>query len=211
MGNLKENIYEIYAVAVYQSGSFSSEVAKVTVGAPPISISMTQRDNRSPGAFTVTCTPYSGTPGAVNDVDFYVNGSYWGYDYTAPYSRTFGNLKADAYSVQAKVNYTNGDSFFSSAISILVKAPNVRLKLHAKNRRQSKSIRAGAVVQPTSPGDVNYVKFYLNRYYYGSDSSSPYNFRFSRLTGRKYRVTAVAILSNGDEVQKTSKVIRFRR
>lgn len=75
MENLNENIYEIYAVAVYQSGSFSSEVAKVTVGAPPISISMTQRDNRSPGAFTVTCTPYSGTPGAVNDVNFYVNGS----------------------------------------------------------------------------------------------------------------------------------------
>lgn len=209
--NLRQNVYQIHVVATYPNEDVSSAVSAITVGAPPVELVARSVDGRSPGEFTVECGAYSGSPGAVDYVEFRLNGSWHSQDDTYPFTATFEDLTTNLYGAEAIVHYRNGDSFGSNQVSVRVTPPKVTVLAQKKTKGRVCSILARAKVNPTAPGDVERVTFYLNGSYMDSDNSAPFAMRFSNLTGRKYRVSVEVELSNGETLSANSKVVRFKR
>ncbi len=209
LSDLRQNTYEIYARAEYNSGNFESPPLAFSVGVPPILLEVTSADTQSPGNTVLNCVPYQGSGGAVDSVVFYRNERFGNSDRTAPYVGTFNNLVSDVSQYVAEVRYRNNDTFRSNVLQLTVTPPPVALKV--KSKANSRSIIATASVNSAAPGDVDSVRFSLSDGTTITDGTFPYSARFRRLEGRKYRVAITVDLDNGEDVKATSKVLRFRR
>jgi Bacterial Ig domain len=210
LNDLRQNAYEITARAEYTGGNFDSTPLSFTVGAPSVTLAITALDPLSPGSVSAACVPYQSSGGAVDSVAFYLNGRFVSRDRTVPYTATAIKLVSNIYQITARADYRNNDTFESNAVSFGITPPATSVKVKP-SKGGNRSIIATGIVNPAAPGDVDYVQFRLSTGATITDSTAPYKVRFRNLTGRKYRVSVVVDLDNGEDLKATSKVVRFRK
>jgi hypothetical protein len=125
--NVAAGSYGLTAVATDNLGkSTTSGTVNITVGIrPPLLVSLTapaQGDAfTAPAAITITATA-SEVGGTVSQVQFFANSTLIGARSTSPYTITWSNVSAGAYSLTAVAIDGTGASSTSSAVNITVNA-----------------------------------------------------------------------------------------
>ena len=119
--------------------------------------------------------------GTVTMVEFLANGTVIGSDTSAPYSFTWNNVAAGAYSLTARATDNDGAATTSTAASVTVNPPaNVPPTVALTGPPDGATFTAPASITlaataADSDGTVTMVQFLANGTVIGSDTSPPYS------------------------------------
>jgi hypothetical protein len=132
--NVQPGTYTLSTVATDNAGvSTTSALINITVSTPPNvlpDINLTGPANNAafaPDAPIVITANASDSDGTVTRVDFFANGGYIGFDETSPYSMTWQTNITGTYVITADATDDDGAVKTSTAVTIVVQAPEAHL------------------------------------------------------------------------------------
>ncbi len=154
----------------------------------------------TPGDITINATA-SDQGGNVTSVAFFANGQPISTDTSSPYTATWSNVPAGAYTLTAVATDNDGAMTTSSAVHVTV-AANAPPVVAIASPADGASFTSPATVVVTatasdSDGTVASVAFYANGTLIGSDTSSPFSVTWSNVPAGAYSLTAVATDNQG--------------
>ena len=154
----------------------------------------------TPGNITINATA-SDDDGTVASVAFYASGSLIGTATTSPYSVTWSNVAAGAYTLTAIATDNQGATTTSAGVDVTV-APNSPPTVSITSPAGGASFIAPATVSVTanaadSDGTVASVAFFANGTAIGTDTAAPYTATFANVAAGTYTLTAVATDNQG--------------
>lgn len=135
--------------------------------------------------------------GTIAKVDFY-NGETWlGSDSTAPYSYTWDDVAAGAYTITAKATDNQGLTASASVTITVNPAGNIPPTVSITSPTNGQNFTAPATVfieanAIDNDGSIRKVDFYNGSTWLGSDTNAPYTFSWSNVPAGTYALTAVA-------------------
>jgi hypothetical protein len=206
--------HTLKAVAHDDDGaSTTSAGVGITVGSnqpPTVSLtSPTQNASFSaPASITMTASA-SDMDGTISKVEFYAGSTRVGSDTSSPYSITWSNAPAGAYTLSAKAWDNSGASMISAGVNISIgstnKAPTVSLTAPAAGA----TFTAGTTITVTanasdSDGTVAWVEFYAGSTLIGSDPTNGYSATWSNVPAGSYTLKAVARDNSGATATSSS-------
>jgi chitinase len=175
---------------------------------PPPTTSITSPANNAiftaPASITINANASDTAPGTVSSVAFYNGSTLLGTDTSSPYSFTWTNVAAGAYTLTTKATDNQGGVGTSSAITITVSnpsnpAPTTSITSPANNATFTApaTISIAANAADTAPGTVSKVDFYNGTTLLGTDTSSPYTFSWTNVAAGTYTLTTKATDDQG--------------
>ena len=140
--------------------------------------------------------------GSVTKVEFYQGSTKLGEDTSSPYSYTWNSVAAGSYSITAKATDNGGLSTTSTAVSIVVSAPNQAPNVSITSPANGSAFAAGnnitiSATAVDSDGSVTKVEFYQGSTKLGEDTSSPYSYTWNSVAAGSYSITAKATDNGG--------------
>lgn len=194
-------------VRVYSSALTAAELAALVgtavPGNQPPSVSLSSPANGATysAASTIPLSATASDPdGAIARVDFYAGTTLIGTDTTNPYSASWANVAAGAYTLKAVAWDAAGASATSATRSITVSSsatgnqpPSVSLTSPASGAifTAPASITLSANASDVD-GTITRVDFYAGSTLLGTDTSTPYGLTWTTVVAGSYALTAVA-------------------
>jgi len=214
--NVPAGSYTFSAVAHDNGGAATtSDARSVTVNSTannPPTVSLTSPPDAAgftaPASITISADA-ADSDGSIVRVDFYAGSTLIGTSSTAPYSITWSNVAAGAYSLTAVATDNSGASTTSPARSTSVNArPTVALTAPANGA--TFQAPASIVVSATASdadGTVTQVTFSAGTTVIGTDTTSPYSVTWTNVPEGTYVLKAVATDNRGATRASTTRSI----
>ena len=163
----------------------------------------------APASVSITATA-GDTDGTVSLVEFFQGTTKLGEDTTAPYSFTWSNVAAGAYTLTARATDNSGGITTSAVVGITVNPPvNTPPTVNITAPADSASFTAPATVSITasasdSGGTITLVEFFQGTTKLGQDTTAPYSFSWTNVAVGSYTVTARATDNGGAATTSTA-------
>jgi regulation of enolase protein 1 (concanavalin A-like superfamily) len=209
---MASTVYVGLAVTSHNTGLTSTATfTGVTAGQPnatnkPPTVTLSSPASGStftaPAAISLAATA-SDTDGTIAKVDFYNGAQLLASDTTSPYSATWSNVAAGAYSITAVATDNTGATATSAASTVTVgSAANVAPSVSITSPTSGATFTAPANITiaasaTDSDGSVARVEFYQGSTLIASDTTSPYSATWSNAPAGTYSLTARAFDNNG--------------
>jgi regulation of enolase protein 1 (concanavalin A-like superfamily) len=182
------------------------QAPEVSISAPSSGMTLT-----APATITVSATA-SDADGTVERVDFYHGSTFIGSDTTSPYSVTWSNIPAGAYSLTARARDDDGMTATSAAVTVTANAPNqppsVSLTAPANGATFTAPGTITVAAAASDPdGTVARVDFYRGSTLIGTDASSPYSVTSGSVPAGTYSLTARATDNDGTTTVSVARSI----
>ena len=201
--NVQAGAYTLTAKATDNaSAATTSTAVNVTVSNPnnPPTVTITNPTNNSSftaGSDIVLTANASDSDGTINKVEFFNGSTKLGEDLTSPYSFTWSNVQAGAYTLTAKATDNASAATTSTAVNVTVSNPNNPPTVTITNPTNNSSFTAGSDIVLTanasdSDGTISKVEFFSGSTKLGEDLISPYSFTWSNVQAGAYTLTAKA-------------------
>ena len=181
------------------TGVFDNVLVTTPTANQPPTVSLTANGTTFPAPASIGLTATaSDADGTIAGVDFYSGTTLIGSDTTSPYTFTWSNVPAGAYSLTAVARDNGGATTTSSARSVTVTAPTNQIPTASLTAPVNGApFTAPAMVQVSATagdadGTVTVVEFYAGSTLVGSDTTSPYSVTWSNVSAGTYSLTAVA-------------------
>jgi RHS repeat-associated protein len=173
----------------------SAAVAISVNAAPTVSITAPAANAVFNALASITVTASAAdTDGTVSQVQFFANGNPIGTAISAPFTISWTNVAAGAYSLTAIATDNSGATTTSATVAISVNAaPTVSITAPAANAifaaPASITVTASAA---DSDGTVTKVDFYQGAALIGTATASPYAIQWANVAAGAYTLTAIA-------------------
>jgi chitinase len=140
--------------------------------------------------------------GTISKVEFYRGTTLLNTDNAAPYSFIWTNVTAGTYSLTAKAYDNLGAVTTSTAVTIVVTAPNVApsVSLTSPTANASFATPASVTINATATdadGTISKVEFYNGTTLLNTDNAAPYSFIWANMAAGTYSLTAKAYDNSG--------------
>lgn len=144
----------------------------------------------------------SDSDGSISLVEFLQNGNVIGTTNASPYSMTWSNVAAGAYTLVARATDNRSAVSTSSPINIMVTPPNVPPVVALVAPSTGSAFAAPATISlaataTDSDGTVAKVDFFEGATLIGTDSTAPYTLNWSNVAAGTYSLSARATDSSG--------------
>ncbi|MFL5729663.1 MAG: Ig-like domain-containing protein [Cytophagaceae bacterium] len=155
----------------------------------------------APASVTISASA-ADADGTVSNVQFFNGTTLLGSDATSPYSFAWTNVAAGTYTITAKATDNSAAVTTSTAVTIVVSAPNTPPTVSITSPANNASFTAPATISIAATaadanGTVSSVQFFSGTTLLGSDATSPYTFSWTNAAAGTYSLTAKATDNNG--------------
>ncbi len=135
--------------------------------------------------------------GSIAKVEYYNGTTFIGTGTGSGYALSWSNVSAGNYSITAKATDNEGALTVSSAVNVVVNAPNqmpiVSITSPLNGAKFTAPASAAINANATDPdGSISKVDFYQGATFLGSDNSNPYSYTWTGVAEGSYSLTAVA-------------------
>jgi chitinase len=183
--------------------SFQTIFSTVVNAVPSVSITSPTNNAAfaAPASVTINATA-ADADGTIAKVEFYNGTTLLNSDNAAPYSFTWASVAGGTYSLTAKAYDNLGAVTTSTAVTIVVTAPNVAPSVSITSPVTNASFAAPASVTinataADADGTVTKVDFYNGTTLLNSDNAAPYSFTWASVAAGTYSLTAKATDNSG--------------
>jgi hypothetical protein len=151
----------------------------------------------SPASVTITANA-NDADGAISKVEFYNGGTLLTSDATAPYSYSWTNVGAGAYTITAKAYDNVSGVTTSAAVSIQVNTPANQIptvSITAPSNNAVYTSPASVTITANAndaDGAISKVEFYNGGTLLNSDNTAPYSYAWTNIAAGTYMITAKA-------------------
>jgi len=197
LNDVPAGVYSVTAVVTDQTGNTATSAPVTVVADVPPAIDLVAPANNTvqtaPASFILTADAASQI-GSIAEVEFYNGATLLATVTAAPYTYTWNNVPAGAYSLTAKATDNYGITNTSTAITVISnQAPTVNLTGPANNTVATAPGNFTLTAEATdSDGTIAKVDFYADGTLIGTATSAPYTIDWSNVPAGSYTLTAVA-------------------
>jgi len=162
----------------YGYGRINADLAVATADGTPPSVSITSPASGATVSGSVTFSATASDAGGVQKVRFWVDGTYLGYDTTAPYAKTWDTTLFPAGARTLKVealDHANNSTILTISVNVAggdVTPPAASITSPASGATVSGSVTFSATA--SDAGGVQKVRFWVDGTYLGYDMTAPY-------------------------------------
>jgi hypothetical protein len=140
--------------------------------------------------------------GTVTKVEFFAGATKLGEDMESPYTFDWSGMNSGAYALTARATDSTGNTVTSAAIDITVVNPNnlppiVALTAPADGSIITTNSATLTATASDTGGSITKVEFFTGATKLGEDTTSPYSFNWTNVSGGAYILTAVATDNDG--------------